>query len=84
MGKTPSSNGEEVVATLKKTAEAVRGIHKAIGLLVSSLHTTPTSYKARVKITNLLDVASAKINQAAVEFDHEADLQEIAHGIIDG
>ena len=84
MTEKPRSSGKEVVASLKKTAEAVRGIHRAIGLLVSALHTTPTSYRSRVKITNLLDTASLKINQAAVEFDHEADLQAIAHGITNG
>ena len=84
MAKTPSSSGQEVVDSLKKTATAVRGIQAALSQLIAALHTTPTSYRSRVRITNLLDIASAKINQAAVEFDHEADLQKIAHGIIDG
>ena len=49
--------------------------------LSDSLLNTGTTYKTRVKVSNALDSAQAKLTQAALALDHEADNQAIVDGI---
>ena len=83
-GSSSEETIENVVTQLRAAAGSVRQVRTVLEQLIAALHRTPTSYNTRVKVTNYLDAANNKLNQAALAFDHEADVQAITQGIVDG